>query len=168
VGRGRQGQAGGRRHSHAQVDAQAAPDSRRRTGDDGGGCGVSCAARLANLLSWQQRLRSEGDDPDPRFTLANERTFLAWIRTALALVAAGIGTEAFLRDVELIARQLLATALVASGVVVSATAFRRWYRAELALRRREPLPVPALAPLLAYGIAVLSIAALVIVLVVSE
>jgi putative membrane protein len=116
---------------------------------------------------WQERLRSEGSDPDPRFTLANERTFLAWIRTALALVAAGIGVEAFLRDVDLIARQLLAIALVGSGVIVSATAFRRWYRAELALRRQESLPVPALAPLLAYGIAALSIAGLIVVLVLS-
>jgi putative membrane protein len=116
---------------------------------------------------WQERLRTEGTDPDPRFTLANERTFLAWIRTSLALVAAGIGVEAFLRDVDLIARQFLAIALVGSGVVVSAAAFRRWYRAELALRRQEPLPVPALAPLLAYGVAALSIAALVTVLVVS-
>ncbi len=112
-------------------------------------------------------MRSEGNDPDPRFTLANERTFLAWIRTALALVAAGIGVEAFLLDVDLFARQLLAIALVASGVVVSATAFRRWYRAEIALRRQDPLPVPAFAPLLAYGVAALSVAGLVIVMVVS-
>jgi putative membrane protein len=115
--------------------------------------------------SWRQRLRSEGVDPDPRFTLANERTFLAWIRTALALVAAGIGVEALLHDVDPVARQLLAVVLVGSGVAVSATAFHRWYRAELALRRRDPLPVPALAPLLGYGVAALSVAGLVIVLI---
>ena len=33
----------------------------------------------------------EGREPDPRFTFANERTFLAWSRTALALVVAGLG-----------------------------------------------------------------------------
>ena len=48
---------------------------------------------------------------------------------------------------------------------MSATAFHRWYRAELALRRRDPLPAPALAPLLAYGIAALSVAGLIIVLI---
>jgi putative membrane protein len=57
--------------------------------------------------------------------------------------------------------------LVSTGVIVSAAAFRRWYRAEVALRRQDPLPVPALAPLLAYGIAALSVAGLIIVLVVS-
>jgi putative membrane protein len=34
--------------------------------------------------------RHEGTEPDYRFTLANERTFLAWIRTALALLAGGV------------------------------------------------------------------------------
>ena len=29
-------------------------------------------------------------EPDIRFTLANERTFLAWVRTAIGLVAAGV------------------------------------------------------------------------------
>jgi putative membrane protein len=32
----------------------------------------------------------QGDEPDPRFSQASERTALAWMRTALALVAAGI------------------------------------------------------------------------------
>jgi len=30
-----------------------------------------------------------GEEPDPRFTLADERAFLAWMRTSLALLAAG-------------------------------------------------------------------------------
>ena len=43
---------------------------------------------------WAQRLRSTGSEPDPRITFANERTFLAWIRTSLALIAAGVALEA--------------------------------------------------------------------------
>ena len=48
-----------------------------------------------SLVPLLQRLfpddpRSVGEEPDYRFTLANERTFLAWIRTALALIAGGV------------------------------------------------------------------------------
>jgi putative membrane protein len=46
-----------------------------------------------------ERLLPGGTEPDPRFTLANERTFLAWIRTSLALLAGGIAVEAFTTDV---------------------------------------------------------------------
>ena len=45
-----------------------------------------------------ERLLPGGTEPDPRFTLANERTFLAWIRTSLALLAGGIAIEAFTAD----------------------------------------------------------------------
>ena len=70
---------------------------------------------------------AEGEEPDPRFTLANERTFLAWIRTALALVAAGIGLEAFVPPLAVPGlRQALAVCLALLGAGVSATAFRRW------------------------------------------
>ena len=34
--------------------------------------------------------RRHGHEPDYRFTLANERTFLAWIRTSLGLMAVGL------------------------------------------------------------------------------
>jgi len=105
-------------------------------------------------MSWPSRLRERGSDPDPRFSFANERTFLAWIRTALALLAAGIGLEAFAPPLAVPGlRQVLAAALVAAGVGISGLAFRRWLRSEEALRERRPLPPPRLAPWLAYGIA---------------
>ncbi|WP_143342795.1 YidH family protein, partial [Crossiella equi] len=43
---------------------------------------------------WPERVYGVGEEPDPRFTLANERTFLAWIRTSLGLMAAGVAVEA--------------------------------------------------------------------------
>jgi putative membrane protein len=105
----------------------------------------------------------EGTEPDPRFTLANERTFLAWIRTALALVAGGIGLEAFVPRLAVPGlRQGLAVCLVLLGSAVSATAYRRWIRAQRALRLGEPLPVPQLAPVLAYGIAVVALVTVVL------
>jgi putative membrane protein len=103
-------------------------------------------------------LRSRGSDPDPRFSFANERTFLAWIRTALALLAAGIGLEAFAPPLALPGlRQVLAAMLVLAGVALSASAFRRWLRSEEAMRERRSLPLPRLAPWLSYGIAVVAL-----------
>lgn len=114
---------------------------------------------------WAGRLLAEGRDPDPRFSLANERTFLAWIRTALALIAAGIGLAIADDLVEAPLRHVLSIGSAATGALVAALAFRRWLRTERALRRAETLPPPALAPVMAYGLAAASIVLLVTVLV---
>ncbi|MBV9808904.1 MAG: DUF202 domain-containing protein, partial [Solirubrobacterales bacterium] len=52
---------------------------------------------LASGARRERRLEQTGSDPDPRFTFANERTFLAWNRTALALIAAGLAAAQFLK-----------------------------------------------------------------------
>ncbi len=112
------------------------------------------------MARWAERLRAEGSEPDPRFSFANERTFLAWVRTALALVAAGVGLEAFVPPLAIPGlRQVLAVGLALLGAAASATAFRRWLRAERAMRVREPLPPPTLAPLLAFGVAAVALVA---------
>ena len=117
-------------------------------------------------MSWPTRLRETGEDPDPRFSFANERTFLAWIRTALALLATGIGLEAFAPELAVPGlRQVLAALLVLSGVAASALAFRRWLRSEVAMRERRSLPPPRLAPWLFYGVAAVALAVFVLVLV---
>lgn len=93
-----------------------------------------------------------GSEPDPRFTLANERTYLAWIRTALALMAGGIAVEAFTADVfmpEL--RKTLAITLLVLGMLISVSACLRWLNVERAMRQRNPLPLPLLVPLLSIG-----------------
>lgn len=112
---------------------------------------------------WEQRLRDAGPEPDPRFVFANERTFLAWIRTALAFMAAGVALEAFVPELVVAGlRQVIASALVLLGAAISAIAFRRWYRSELAMRGGRPLPSLGVAPWLAYGLALLAVAALVL------
>lgn len=101
------------------------------------------------------RVLGDGIEPDPRFTLANERTFLAWIRTALAFLAGGVALEAFAGDVfpEAV-RTGLVVALLLIGMIIAAGATLRWIRLERAMRRRLPLPLPWIAPVLAVGAAV--------------
>lgn len=97
-----------------------------------------------------ERLLPGGTEPDPRFTLANERTFLAWIRTSLALLAGGIAIEAFTSDlfVEPV-RKVLAVLLLLLGMLLSAGAAVRWVRVERSMRHKTPLPLPLIVPLLA-------------------
>jgi len=117
-------------------------------------------------VRWVEGPGDEGQEPDPRFTLANERTFLAWIRTSLALVAGGIGLEAFVPRLAVPGlRQVLSVCLVLLGTAVSATAWSRWVRTQRAMRLGAPLPVPRLAPLLSFGIAAIALITVVLLVV---
>ncbi|QFG70385.1 YidH family protein [Ornithinimicrobium pratense] len=104
---------------------------------------------------WARRLLPGGEEPDPRFSLANERTFLAWIRTALALLAGGIAVEAFAVGIfEPAVRKGIALLLIVLGMFVSGGAFMRWLGVERAMRHSKPLPMPLIAPVLGLGAAV--------------
>jgi putative membrane protein len=97
-----------------------------------------------------RRVLRGGSEPDPRFTLANERTFLAWIRTSLALMAGGIAVEAFTTDLFVPQlRTTLAVLLLLLAMIISSVACFRWLNVERAMRHGTPLPLPFLAPLLA-------------------
>ncbi len=100
-----------------------------------------------------------GEEPDYRFTLANERTFLAWVRTSLGLMGGGVAIDAFNVATPTM-RAILASALVALGGLCAAAAALRWARVEKALRERRPLPAASLtwltsATLLAVAVAIL-------------
>jgi hypothetical protein len=70
----------------------------------------------------------EGGRPDTQAELANERTYLAWLRTGLALVVAGVAAERVLPAEGIIwARQLIGVTLILAGVVTAALARRRWH-----------------------------------------
>jgi putative membrane protein len=82
----------------------------------------------------------QGDEPDPRFTLANERTFLAWVRTSLAMLAGGVALHALTIAGPHDLRTIVALGLIVLGAVIALGSFVRWARVERAMRRHEPLP----------------------------
>lgn len=111
---------------------------------------------IASLSALGRWLLGRGQEPDPRFTLANERTFLAWIRTALALLASGIAVEAFSLDAfSTGAKRALVVGLLSLSLILSISAFWRWLSVERALRRQTSLPVSLLTPLLSFGCAMI-------------
>ena len=112
-----------------------------------------------------ERLLPGGTEPDPRFTLANERTFLAWIRTSLALFAGGIAIEAFTSDlfVEPV-RKGVAGLLLLLGMLLSAGSAVRWLRVERSMRNKAPLPLPLIVPLLAGAGALSAVVVLILIL----
>ncbi|MGO4460538.1 DUF202 domain-containing protein [Streptomyces sp. NBC_00925] len=111
-----------------------------------------------------QRLRDEGDTPDYRFSLANERTFLAWIRTALALVGGGFAVDQFLPDLRWGVRVGMALALLAVGAACALRAVNHWVRCERAMRRGEDLPLSRFPVVLSLGVGLVAAAMVVVVL----
>ena len=104
-------------------------------------------------------------EPDYRFTLANERTFLAWMRTSLALLAGGLAVRELVQPFEVRgARTALSVVAVLLSLVLAVSSYLRWLRVQQAKRRNEPLRRPLAAPLLALGIAVVAGAAGVLIL----
>ena len=106
-------------------------------------------------MPWQE----QGKDPDYRFSLANERTFLAWIRTALAMLAGAILLHQFATRLEPRWVNLVASgSLACLAAFLGAGAYVRWRNNELAMRLGHALPKSALMPLLAAAVALLGIA----------
>jgi putative membrane protein len=86
-----------------------------------------------------------GSEPDARFSLANERTFLAWIRTALALLAGGVALEALGLGLHPGYRLAASILLIAAEILTPLQAWIGWKHSERALRLHTPLPSAALA-----------------------
>lgn len=102
--------------------------------------------------------REIGEDPDYRFTLANERTFLAWIRTSLALIAGGLAVIELVPTFGLAGgREALGAVLIALGTVLAIGSMSRWAAAEEAIRESRPIPVTRLPVVLAIGVIAVSV-----------
>ena len=110
----------------------------------------------------RKALEEVGTAPDYRVSLANERTFLAWIRTALALMAAGVAVIQFVPGLSLL-RHILGFTLVGLGGIVAAIAYAHWESAERAMRLGEQLPYSAVPRIVASVLALTALGALALV-----
>jgi putative membrane protein len=128
---------------------------------------MSWSRRWAELLPGVAAKRDEeGTEPDPRFTFANERTFLAWSRTALALVVAGLGIVQLLPPFPGVpaGRHLLGVPLIVLGAVLAVVAYIEWVHNQRALRRGDPLPRSVMPWILAATIAGMALISAVVLL----
>ncbi|QSB13664.1 DUF202 domain-containing protein [Natronosporangium hydrolyticum] len=114
-----------------------------------------------------EAVRRVGSTPDYRFSLANERTFLAWLRTGLALVAGGLVVAQFLPELRIpLVREALAIVLLVLGGTVTIRGLNHWVRCEKAIRQGHDLPESRFPAMLAVGVA--AGAALLVMIVVIE
>jgi putative membrane protein len=98
-------------------------------------------------------------EPDPRWSLANERTALAWVRTALALVAGGVGLTSLVHAANLPrAIDLLAAAITLLGAFLGRSALRTFRLRDAAMRAGEPLPPTRALALLVWSLTVVAAA----------
>ena len=119
------------------------------------------------LRNWfdPHEIRESGTTPDYRFSLANERTFLAWIRTGLALIAGGLAIVQFLSPLSSrFLTEAMAIVPIAFGGFCALRAVNHWIRCEIAMRHNQPLPVSRFPAVLAVVVMVSAVLALIYVI----
>ena len=98
------------------------------------------------------------EEPDYRFTYANERTFLAWVRTAVALIGVGVAAVQFLPPLEVAGgRRAVGTAFIVLGAVICVVARRQWAANDRAMRAGAELPASRLVPVVTVGVVLLAV-----------
>jgi putative membrane protein len=150
-------------------ESQAEADAERGASASATGLGAAGreeAAAREERLGWrwlafgarrERRLEEIGSDPDPRFTFANERTFLAWNRTALALIAAGLAAAQFLKFNLHGLRLIIAVPLIVLGAALALASYLHWEASERAMRLRQPLRYSWMPRVLTGGIAAIAV-----------
>jgi putative membrane protein len=107
-----------------------------------------------------------GEEPDYRFTLANERTFLAWQRTALGLLAAAVAVIQFVPEMSVPgARHALALVLTLLSTVTAGVGLWRWRQVDRAMRTGTSLPRHPTPAYLAVGLVVIGVLVFVVAIV---
>jgi putative membrane protein len=102
--------------------------------------------------------------PDYRYTLANERTLLAWLRTGLALVAGGIAIATYAPDLGVTwGSGAVAIALVFIGLGTALAGYRRWRANEEAIGDDRALPESRVPGVMAAAVAVVAVVVAVLV-----
>jgi putative membrane protein len=105
-------------------------------------------------------------EPDYRSSMAAERTYLAYLRTGLALLVAGVAVVGALPHAGAeVLRRVMGIGLIVLGSIVLATARPRWLAIDRAMRRRQPLPGSPLVG--AFGFVLVGAAALAVAIVLS-
>jgi putative membrane protein len=105
----------------------------------------------------------EGHPIDVRFSYANERTFLAWNRTALALIATGVAATQLLPKFDVtFGRRLLGLPLIALGALIALTSYAHWQANERAMRERKALVRSPIPLILSIGVGVVAVIAVVL------
>ena len=135
----------------------AAGSSAAGLGDEATGDGRALRRWLASGARRERRLERTGSDPDPRFTFANERTFLAWNRTALALIAAGLAAAQFLKFNLHGLRLVIAVPLIVLGAVLAVASYLHWEDSERAMRLHQALRYSWMPRVLTGGIALVAL-----------
>ncbi|MET0467140.1 MAG: DUF202 domain-containing protein [Aeromicrobium sp.] len=107
----------------------------------------------------------DGDEPDPRFSLANERTFLAWVRTSIGIMAGAVALYALDLPANDGVRNAVVLLLLALAAVCAVLSSVRWAKVERAMRRGEPLPPFSSGPLLTGAIVLIAVVLAVVVIV---
>jgi putative membrane protein len=140
------------RETSAEPEVSAAGRSVKEPVGDRAAVGASAGRWLASRARLERALEQTGSAPDPRFTFANERTFLAWNRTALALIAAGLASAQFLHFNHHWLRLVIAVPLIVLGAALALASYLHWGDSERAMRLRQSLRYSWMPRLLTGGI----------------
>ena len=105
-------------------------------------------------------------EPDVQLSFANERTFLAWERTALGLITAGLAITQLLPSFDFPGgRRLIGLPLIGLGIVIAAVSYWEWRRNQDAIRDDRPLPSSRLPLIVAVVVSLVALFGFVLVIV---